>query len=285
MTDIVYLNGDYIEKSSAKISVLDRGFLFGDGIYEVIPVYKSSPFRLAEHIERLNYCANAIGLNSPHDLAQWQSIIDTVIEKNGGGHLSIYLQLTRGVEQQRQHDFPENTPLTVLVMANPLSPAIAKLSAIKTTLLDDIRWQNCHIKSISLLGNILLHQQAKALGYQEAILHREGIITEGSTTNVFLVKNNEIYTPPKSHHILGGITRELIIEFCQQLSIVVHQQQITIDDIYQADEVWLASSSREISPVTQINDKIIATGAIGPTTQKVHKAFQAFKQSLMTQGS
>ncbi|WP_440875506.1 D-amino acid aminotransferase [Thalassotalea sp. PLHSN55] len=281
MTDIVYLNGDYLEKSSAKISVLDRGFLFGDGIYEVFPVYQSTPFRLQEHLERLTFCAKEIELDLPYTFSQWQEIINQVIGKNGGGNLSIYLQLTRGIQPQRQHDFPENTPATVLVMANPLTTTIAQLSPIKTTLLDDIRWQNCHIKSISLLGNILLHQQAIALGYQEAILHRDGVVTEGTTTNVFIVNDGQIYTPEKNHHILGGITRDVIIELAEQQALTICQQQLKVDDVYQADEVWLVSSSREISPVTQINDKIIANGEIGPIAKQMHKAFQTFKQTLM----
>lgn len=281
MVDIVYLNGEYLEKSLAKVSVLDRGFLFGDGIYEVIPVYQSQPFRLKEHLERLQYCAQQIEIPCPYNLAQWQQIIEQIITQNGGGHLSIYIQLTRGIESQRQHNFSTETKPTALVMTNPLSSTLGTLSAIKTTLLDDIRWQHCDIKSISLLGNILLHQQAITLGYQEAILHRENIITEGSTSNVFMVKNGAIYTPEKNHHILGGITREVIIELAEHQGIEVKQQSITIDDLYQADEIWLASSSREISPVTQINDKIIANGVIGLISAQMHTAFQTFKQRLM----
>ncbi len=281
MTDIVYLNGDFIEKSSAKISVLDRGFLFGDGIYEVIPVYQSKPFRLEQHIERLNYCAECTQIPLTITLNQWQDILQQLIRKNGGDNLSIYIQLTRGVAPERNHAFPQDTKPTVLIMCTPLNVSIAELSAIKVTLLNDIRWQHCNIKSISLLGGILLNQQANALGFQEAILQRENYITEATTSNVFIIKGNEIYTPPKNQSILGGITRDLIVELAQQHQIIVHQIDLTIEDLLCADEVWLSSSSREISPVVLIDDKIVANGEIGPITKQMHNIFQAFKQSLI----
>mgnify|MGYP000253533875 CR=1 FL=1 len=281
MAEIVYLNGDYIEKSSAKISVLDRGFLFGDGIYEVIPVYAGKAFRLTEHLSRLDYCANVIGLNCDIDHNTWQTIIETVIERNGGGNLSIYLQLTRGVTAVRNHAFPKKTPPTLLVMSSPLNVDIKELSAINVTLLNDIRWQHCNIKSTSLLGGILLNQQAHALGFSEAILHRDGLITEATTSNVFIVNNGTIFTPNKSQYLLGGITRDLIIELAIKHHISVVESDVKMEQLAAADEVWISSSSREISAVTQIDDKIVGNGNIGKLTIQMHQIFQSFKQSLI----
>ena len=281
MTDIVYLNGDFVSKASAKISVLDRGFLFGDGIYEYIPVYQSNPFRLKEHIERLDLCLDAIRLSKPYDLTKWQSIIDEVISLNGGGNLSIYIQVTRGCDTVRNHDYDKNIKPTVLVMASELSAKVAELNPIKAALLQDIRWQNCHIKSVSLLGNILLKQQATAQGFDEAVLYRDDSVTEGTSSNVFMVKDAVIYTPPKSNHILSGITRDLLIELANKNGIRVIESKILTQQLFEADEVWVSSSSREISPITKINDKIVANGEIGPISKQMHLAFQRFKESLI----
>ena len=281
MTDIVYLNGDFVSKASAKISVLDRGFLFGDGIYEVIPVYKGQAFRLSEHLRRLDASLKAIRLANPYKAAQWQSLIDQVIAKSGQQHLSIYIQISRGCQEQRNHLAGDSLEPTVLIMPGPLSTDVAELRPIKAALLEDIRWQYCHIKSVSLLANILLRQEAESQGCQEAILHRGNMLTEGATSNIFLVKNNEIHTPKKNRYILGGITRDLIIELAEKAGIKVQQRDIEVPELLQADEAWVSSSSREISPVTQINDKIVSSGTIGPVTKAIHSAFQSFKQALI----
>ena len=281
MTPLVYLNGEFIAKQDAKVSVFDRGFLFGDSIYEVIPVYHSKPFRLKEHLDRLQYCLDVISVENPHSDEQWLEIIEQIIDKNGAGHLSIYIQVTRGIEAQRNHVANVSTQSTVLVMAMPLSPEVAELQPIESALLSDFRWQHCDVKTTSLLGNILLRQQADQQGFDEAILHRNGQVTEATASNVFIVKNNEILTPVKNHHILAGITRDLVVEIAENASIKVHQTEITTEELFNADEVWISSSSREISPVVKINDKIIADGDIGPMAKKVHQLFQVFKASLL----
>lgn len=283
MADIVYLNGDYIEKSQAKISVLDRGFLFGDGIYEVIPVYNATPFRINQHLERLFENAKNIQIDQSLISIDWSKIIETVISKNGGGNLSLYIQITRGIVEERNHAFPENTPATILIMSSPLAIEIAKLDPIKVTLLEDIRWQYCHIKSTSLLGGVLLNQQAKAAGFQEAILYRNKQVTEGSASNVFIVKDDIIYTPEKAQCILGGITRDLIIELALKQNMLLVERPLILEDLAIADEVWISSSSREISPVTHIDDKIIANGEVGEVTKKMHRIFQSFKNTLTNQ--
>lgn len=281
MDDIVYLNGDFVAKSNAKISVLDRGFLFGDAIYEVIPVYQSKPFRLNAHLDRLNDCLKQVNIANPYSVSVWTQLIEQIVAKNNQPHLSIYIQVTRGQQPDRNHTFSEKLDASVLIMPNPLSTTVAELAPIKALLTEDIRWQYCDIKNTSLLANILLRQQAENSGFDEALLHRQGQLTEGATSNIFAVKDNTIYTPVKDQFILGGITRELIIELAKKASILVKQTAITTEQLFDADEIWISSSSREISPVTQINDKIIANGEIGPVTKKLHKAFQVFKQALI----
>lgn len=280
MSDLVFLNGEYLKKHDAKVSILDRGFLFGDGVYEVIPVYQQRPFRLQEHLNRLNHSAQLININSPFTDAQWLVHINTIILKYHQANLSIYIQITRGVSNTREHSAKTLTP-TVLIMPNELNTKTNVLSPIKAVLLEDIRWQHCNIKSISLLGNILLKQEAISLGADEALLHRNQILTEGATSNIFMVKNNHIFTPERSEFILSGITRDVIIELAKNYQLNIIEKDITISELYDADEVWVSSSSREISPVTQINDKIVAQGGIGTISKVIHSAFQQFKQSLL----
>lgn len=281
MSDIVYLNGEYLAKHDAKVSVLDRGFLFADSVYEVIPVYHSIPFRLTEHLKRLEYCLRSIGLEHAFAAFDWQALIQSVIDKNNGGHLSVYIQVTRGRDKERSHVLDKQTPPTLLIMPMPLSTDVAALKAIRVTLLEDFRWQHCDIKTTALLANILLRNQAESLGFDEAILQRDQYITEASSSNVFAVINGELITPPKNQLILAGITRDLIIELAENASITVHQQPLSVAQLLSADEVWISSSSREISPISHIDGKIVANGQIGPVATKVHQLFQSFKQSLV----
>ncbi len=281
MTDIVYLNGDLVAKHSAKISVLDRGFLFADGVYEVIPVYNSTPFRLKQHLTRLNHCLEQLEIPRPHSDIEWKNIICTLIERNGGGNLAIYLQITRGISKERNHLLDADMTPTVLLMASKLTVAEENIHSITATLLSDIRWHHCDIKSIALLGNIMLSNKARQLGHDEAILHRDGLVTEGAASNVFMVKHREVFTPPQNQLILGGITRDVIIELAEGSGLKVHQQDIHIDQLLSADEVWISSSSREISPISQIDDKIIGSGTIGPVANALHSEFQAFKKTLI----
>lgn len=284
MTDTVYLNGDYIAKEHAKISVLDRGFLFADGVYEVIPVYRRKTFRAEQHLERLFDSLKQINLPSPYSKTQWLDIIEQVIQCNlsvHGEHQSIYLQVTRGIDSKRQHAITAPLAATVLVMASKLDSAQGNLTGIKATLLEDIRWHHCNIKSIALLANTMLVNQAKAKGFDEALLHRQQELTEGASSNVFLVKQGNVFTPPKSQYILGGITRDLIIELCRDAGLEVYQRGIHIDELSEADEIWICSSTREISPIVAIDDKIIGSGGIGPVTKRIVASLQAFKSQLL----
>ncbi|MDN3652573.1 aminotransferase class IV [Thalassotalea ponticola] len=256
--------------------------MFADGVYEVIPAYQGKPFRLPQHLVRLCDGLAQVGIPSPYTDKQWQHLIDQLIDKNGGGHLSIYIQVTRGCNQQRQHVYDSDVQPTVLLMTLPLTTDQQTITCSKVTLLADSRWQHCDIKSTALLANIMLSNQASALGFDEAILHRDHVVTEGASTNVFMVKDGRIYTPEKSHLILGGITRDLIIELCHRAHLEIHQQRIHIDQLLTADEVWISSSSREISPVIQIDDKIIGHGGVGPMSKYVFTLFQQFKRDLIT---
>ena len=211
---IVYLNGQFLPLAKACIPVLDRGFIFGDGIYEVIPAYGGRLFRLGEHLLRLENSLSAIRLDNPYDRDQWDKILSHLLQENSSDSedQSVYLQITRGVTPKRDHGFPDQVTPTLFAMANPLIPPTAEslargVSAITTL---DTRWQNCHIKSIALLPNILLRQQALETGATEAILIRDGEVTEGAASNLFIVNDGVIQTPPKSNHLLAGITRDLV---------------------------------------------------------------------------
>lgn len=278
---IVYLNGNYVALRDAHISVLDRGFIFGDGVYEVIPVYGGRHFRLPQHLERLNNSLQAIRLKNPLDLSQWQQAIEHIIEINNYADQSVYLQVTRGVAP-RNHHFPEQSSATVFIMTNPLqsqAPGIRN-SGIKAVTLQDNRWQNCHIKSISLLPNVLLRQEAQDKGAQEAILIRDGQATEGSASNLFIVRNDCLITPPEGPLLLPGVTRNLVVEIAVHKSLCLNEQAIGESELFNADEIWLTSSTKEILPVTTLNDKIIGNGRPGPFWQQMTDAYQACKEAL-----
>lgn len=281
---VCYLNGDYLPLEQAKVSVLDRGFIFGDGVYEVIPAYGGHLFRLQQHLQRLHNSLNAIKLSNPLSNNQWQDMLQSLVKKNQDQRTadqSVYLQLTRGVAK-RDHAFPENTPATVFAMSNPLFAADReKIQAGAAAItLDDIRWRYCHIKTIALLPNILLKQQAIEKHAIEAILVREGQVTEGSTSNLFIVSNGVIKTPIKSEQLLPGITRDLIVELAQKNGLDCEETTISEAELHTADEIWLSSSTREILPVTRLNDKTVGTGTAGPLWQKMIEIYQAYKQAL-----
>lgn len=284
---VVYLNGQYLDISEAKVSVLDRGFIFGDGIYEVIPAYSGQLFRFQEHIQRLNNSLDAIHLELDISLAQWENIIEllldkNVLEKDNPRDWSVYLHITRGVAK-RDHGFPhKNTTATVFIMCNLLYPQAdsALKNGVKAVLLKDNRWLNCHIKAISLLPNILLRQQAMDAGGQEAILLRDGYATEGAASNLFMVKNNSLITPAKSHLLLPGVTRDLIVELAKKNNIKVLEQAISEAQLMVADEIWLTSSTKEILAVTHLDDIIIGNGKPGILWQKMRIIYQQYKEFL-----
>jgi D-alanine transaminase len=278
---IVYLNNEYLPLENAKIPVLDRGFIFGDGVYEVIPVFHGTPFRLEHHLARLKNSINAVKIDNPHTESEWASIISEVISRNNPSDQSIYLQVTRGIAK-RDHKFPADTHPTVFVMSNPFKPVAEDelQNGVTAITLDDIRWQYCHIKSIALLPNILLRQQAIDNNATEAILVKDGNITEGAASNIFIVKEGVIYTPPKSDCLLPGITRDLVVELAQSHNIPCQEKTFSLEALEQADEIWLTSSTKEILPITRLNKKLVGSGKPGSVWQTMYNFYQDYKSKL-----
>lgn len=278
---LMFLNGVFVDEENAKVSVLDRGFLLGDGVYEVVPCYNGRLFRLAEHVERFKQSMAAIRIDNPFDDMQWQAILDELVEKNGGGNLSVYLQVTRGVAP-RDHAFPKGVVPTVFAMVTPFKPADRETLARGTEVitLNDGRWARCNIKAISLLANVMARQQAIEQNKSEAVLVRDNYVTEGAASNIFIVKDGILQTAPKGPSILGGITRDLILEIAHEHRLPCEEKRFTRDDLYQADEVWLTSSIREIVPVLRVDDRIIGNGSAGSVWKQMIEWFFAFKRSV-----
>lgn len=273
---IVYLNGEFLPLDQAKVSALDRGFLFGDGVYEVIPVYGGRPFRLEEHLRRLNGSLEGIRLEPPLSAADWGRIFTHLII--GDHDQSIYLQVTRGAAPKRDHAFPAGVAPTVFAMCSPIAPI--PVEGVKVITLEDIRWQWCHIKAVTLLPNVLLRQQAVDRGCAEAILVREGFAEEGAASNLFAVVDGVLRTPPKSHAILPGITRDLVLELAQANGIPAEERRITMKELREAGEIWLTSSTREILPVIELDGQKVGAGEPGPIWKRMNAIYQAYKQQL-----
>lgn len=282
MPGTVYLNGEFMPLEEAKVSVMDRGFLFGDGVYEVIPVYGGETFRVDEHITRLQQSLAEVQINLPLEQQDWRTLFDQVVVLNGGGDLSLYLQVTRGAEDKRDHAFPETSSPTVFMMTSPLQPTVdlKGVEGISVVSLEDNRWTRCYIKTICLLPNALLKQQALDAGAQDALLIRDGYVTEAAAANVFVVKDGVVYTPPRDKLILGGITRDLIVELAGQGAFECREQKISREELENADEIWITSSTREIVPVIELDGKPVGVGAIGPVWYNVAQCFQDYKADL-----
>lgn len=275
----VFLNGQWIAAEQAKVSVFDRGFLFADGIYEVVPVYQQRPFLLAEHLARLQRSLSALQINAP-DNSFWQAVISELLERNGMADALVYIQVTRGAEANRSHLAGADLQPTLFASISPLLVHWHQPKPVAVTLFDDIRWLRCDIKSTSLLANIMLKQQAHQAGYSEPLLQRDGWITEGASCNFFGVRNGIMYTAPKDHLILPGISRDHVIALAQQLGLEVREQAFAVTDLAELDELFLTSSSREVQPVGRIDDMIIADGQCGPITAQLVTAYHASKRTL-----
>lgn len=280
---LAYLNGTYQPLAETKISALDRGFLFGDGVYEVIPVYKNNfLLRAEEHLTRLENSLKAINMSAPLSHAQWHKIFDRLLAEQHDETCSIYLQITRGADTKRGHLFP-NPPVepTVIAFLNhmPVKSKTELEQGFNVATHQDIRWNNCFIKAITLLPNLLLMQQAKQQGFDEVILVRDGYVTEACASNVFIVKDDIIITTPKSDGILGGITREYILEIITQHGLAYREENFTLEQLYQADEVWLTSSTKEVGPVIKVDQQQIANGKPGAMWRKVYALYQQHLQA------
>jgi len=279
---LVYLNGDYLPISQARVSVLDRGFLFGDGVYEVIPAYGHHMLRLDEHLGRLQNSLDGIRLHNPLSEQQWREILQHLLDDSTSEDQYVYLHISRGVTDKRNHLFPEKAMPTVFVMVSPLLPLAKEhlASGVAAITLDDIRWHACHIKATALLANTLLRQQADDEGAAEAILIRNGYATEGAASNLFIVQAGILKTPPVSPLLLPGITRDLVLELAQLNGIAIEQCDVSEQDLRTADEIWLTSSTREIMPVVQLNGEPVANGRAGPIWSKMIDIYQAYKARL-----
>ena len=281
----IYLNGKLMPIEEACIPVLDRGFIFGDGVYEVIPVYSRKPFRLDNHLQRLQHSLDGIRLKNPNSNEQWQHLLAQLIENNKGDDQSIYLHITRGVAK-RDHAFPENVEPTVFMMSNPLlaPPQTHYTSGNAAVTAVDNRWVRCDIKAISLLPNVLLRQQAIDAGALETILLRDGFLTEASASNIFVVKNNVLLAPPKNHLMLPGITYDVVLELAEKNSITYEIRDISEAELRDADEILLTSSTKEVMSITRLDNAQVGDGKPGAMFRKMHQLYQHCKATTMRDG-
>ena len=266
----------------ARIPVLDRGFIFGDGVYEVVPAYSRTPFRMAEHLRRLQHSLDGIRLPNPMSNAAWMDLMKELIAKNDGEDQSIYLQVTRGVAK-RDHAFPKDMKQTVFMMSSPLTtPPQAQIdNGVSAVTASDFRWLKCDVKSVSLLGNCLLRQMAADAGAVETILFRDGKLTEASASNVFVVKNGVLLAPPKNHLVLPGITYDVVLEIAHAREFEVEVREISEAETRAADEIWVTSSTKEVLAITTLDGKPVGDGAPGMLFKRMHALYQEFKRDVM----
>jgi len=280
----VYLNGQLLPEEQALIPVTDRGFLFGDGVYEIIPAYGGKLFRLDEHLDRLQNSLDGVRIGNPHSVAEWQALLQQLLEANhtSESDYSVYLQITRGSAPRRDHAFPQDIVPTVFASATPIIKPADEIyrQGVSAITLEDTRWKQCHIKAITLLPNILLRQQAVDAGAAEAILLNEGYLTEGAASNVFIVLKGEILTPFKSPELLPGITRDVVLELAQQNNLACREAQISTQQLHEAEEIWITSSTREVLAVTLLDGQLVGDGKPGPLWSSIYTYYQAFKKQL-----
>lgn len=272
-----YLNGNFVALEDARISPLDRGFTFGDGVYEVIPVYGRRIFRLKEHLQRLENSLALIYMRNPLPVSEWNRILQRLISENEGDDQSVYLQVTRGVSP-RDHAFNDDIMATVFIMTKPLQQPDNTVGAT-AIVRPDIRWQWCHIKAITLLASVLLRHEAQLAGAKEAILVNDGLVTEGAASNVFICRGNTVLTPPKSEQLLPGITRDLVIELLRADGLNCEEQMITESELRRADEIWITSSTQEIVPIINLDSATVGAGRPGPVWERATRLYQSFKRS------
>ena len=283
----IYLNGEFMPVEQARVSVMDRGFLFGDGVYEVIPVYGGRLFRFQHHIQRLQNSLDGIRLANPLQDGEWEQLLTTLLQNNAvkkdsPQDYSVYLQVTRGAAEKRDHLFPDKVTPTVYASCQPIAavdPVILE-QGISAITLEDNRWLRCNIKAITLLPNVLLRQQAADAGASEAILVRDGQAIEGTASNLFVIQKGTILTPPKGPQLLPGITRDLVLELAQQQGIPFQEIPVNTQKLNSADEIWITSSTREIVAVTRLNDQAIGDGKPGPVWHQILAYYRQYKEAV-----
>ncbi|OZB37374.1 MAG: hypothetical protein B7X35_01830 [Halothiobacillus sp. 14-56-357] len=282
----VYFNGRWVAPEQARISAFDRGFLFGDGVYEVIPAFKRRLFGAEAHLNRLTRSLEQIDIQDPLTRVQWLDVINRLVSDCPSVDVSIYIQVTRGAPAKRDHAYPDPpVPPTVLASASAISPLSAKIRThgAKAITVPDLRWGRCDIKSVNLLPNIMARQQAVAAGAVEAIMVREGIALEGAASNLFAVIDDDLLTAPLGPHILGGVTRNRLADMVKdQGHIPLLESPIPFDRLFDATEVFMTSSTRDLLPITRINEHPVGTGRIGPVWTELSQAFTKLKQQRET---
>jgi D-alanine transaminase len=275
---VVYLNGEFLPLRNAKISVLDRGFIYGDGVYEVVPVYGRKPFRMPQHLARLAHSLEGIRLADPH-ADRWTTLIGDLIARQPFDDQAVYLQITRGVAK-RDHAFPQGVTPTVFMMSNPLAvPTREQVErGVAVITAEDNRWLRCDLKTTSLVGNVLMRQLAADHDAIETVMFRNGYLTEASASNVLVVRQGRIIAPPKDNLILPGITYDATLEIANAIGVPLEVRAVTHAEAMGADEIWLSSSSKEVLAITRVDGQAFAGGAPGPVFRRVWEAFQARKR-------
>jgi D-alanine transaminase len=275
----VYLNGDFVPLERATVSVLDRGFLFGDGVYEVIPSYGGHFLGLEPHLNRLAASLSAIRLENPLTRGQWIEILQRLIGPPPAPDQYVYLQVTRGAPQERDHLCPEGVPPTVFAMARVIKPRAAEVATrgVACVTRPDPRWSRCEIKAISLLAAVLMRREAQDEDALETIMIRDGLVTEGSSTNVFVISDDIIATPAKGNLILSGVTRELALGLAAAAGMRFREGPVTAQSLVSADEIWLSSSTREVLPVTRLDGLPVGQGVPGALWRRMDALYQGHK--------
>jgi D-alanine transaminase len=279
---ICYLDGDYLPLADAQVSPLDRAFLFGDAVYEVIPVYAARPFRLRQHLDRLVRSLAGIRMSVPLTHEQWADVCAQLVTRNRAGEAYLYIQVTRGTEYGRNHAWPEGLKPTLFAYCSQLEqlPAAVLEKGVAALTAAEIRWARRDIKSTALLGNIMLKKLAADAGAYETLLLEDGALTEGSSTTAHVVKDGVIYTPPNGHHILPGTTRDVVTELAGRLDVRCESARVPEAQLRGADEVWLAFSTRGLLPVTTLDGAAVGDGKPGPLFKRMHAAFEGYVREL-----
>ena len=275
MPDIGYVNGRFSLLADAVVSVEDRGFQFGDGVYEVIRTYGTRPFQLDAHLIRLEKSAGALSLRIPLSRTELSALVQEAVGKAGYKESKIYVQVTRGAAP-RDHQFPADAAPTLVITVREIRTTAdsARRQGVEAITIDDMRWGRCDIKSVNLLGNVLARQQAKEAGVFEALFMRQGEALEGSVSNLFVVHNGELLTAPEGKHILSGVTRSLVLALAGEVGVAVRERAPSRDILYSASEVFLSGTTIEVLPVTRIDGRMIGSGLPGPTTLSLADRFK-----------
>lgn len=280
MTDeqVVHLNGEFVPLAEARVPVLDRGFIFGDGVYEVVPVYGRVPFRWPQHHARLVRSLGRLRIDDPMDAAGWRALVDALVARHPWDDQFVYIQVTRGVAK-RDHAFPKGVAPTVFAMTSPLPPIPPEQveRGVPAVTLPDERWLHCDIKSTSLLGNVLARQAAVDAGAVECVMFRDGWLTEGSASNVWVVRDGRVLAPPRDHRILEGIRYGLLQALCEAEGVPFEIRPVSREEVLAADELMLSSATKEVLPITRLDDRPVGAGVPGPTFRRLHTAYQRAK--------